>query len=274
MNIVTMPDAIQLTLTEIEHQLNIRVLFAVESGSRAWGFESKNSDYDIRGVYLSPLDRYLTILPGADTIESGQINALLPETKTLDLDFSFWDFRKFLALALKSNPAVFEWLASPIVYRDGGDFWKEVREAVMPFFSPKASLYHYISMAKHNYREHMRDGEADNVKLKKYLYICRPLLCARWVDLNGTPPPMAFEELLRTVTFSDDLGNELRLLLERKRNGEELDEGKAIPYLNKWIEDEFPIIRRTAENASVGKGEVGKLDELFDYAATFQESWL
>lgn len=248
----------------IEAHRSIRILFAVESGSRAWGFESRDSDYDVRFVYLSPLDEYLTICPRRDVIEDKDF----PEHSPL-FDYSGWDFRKMLGLISKSNPVVYEWLQSPLIYREES-IWQEVRTISASFFSPKAAMHHYLSMARHNYREHIRDGAASKVKLKKYLYITRPLLCCRWIELNPDkgPPPMPFRDVLHAAQVEKDVESALIELMDRKRAGEELDEGTAVPAINRFIDTELWRLKMVADSMPVGKGDVRVLDELFARFAT------
>lgn len=252
--------AITDQLSEIETRFGVRMLYAIESGSRAWGFESKDSDYDVRFIYVGYPGHYLTVLPKRDVIENHEVKNPDPL-----LDFAGWDFRKFLGLINKSNPVAFEWLNSTIFYRHHPAFEAFVRKGVMPFFSMKAAMHHYLSMARHNYREHMRDGQDPSVRLKKYLYITRPLLCCRWMELNpeSGPPPMAFNEVLYGAAIDDDLRGELLALVERKRAGDELDEGAAIPCINRFIETELWRLRLLADKASVGKGKPADLDALF-----------
>lgn len=249
-------------LDAIQAQHNVTVLFAVESGSRAWGFESKDSDFDCRYVFVRPPNRYLRVFPGRDVIENGDISQSDPL-----LDFSGWDLIKWLQLATKSNPAVFEWLASPLVYHED-ICWGEMRELLRPFYSPRAAAHHYLSMARHNYREHMRDGAAAAVRLKKYLYICRPLLCLRWIEVNGMQPaPMAMSELLVETLPRDPVSAALSVLIDRKRAGEELDEGKPMPELNAFIGAELTRWeangRMLAKSLSEGSGDVALLDQWF-----------
>lgn len=243
-------------------ELGVSPLFAVESGSRAWGFESRDSDFDVRFIYRSALSRYARVTACPDTIESAQFAAGDPL-----LDYVGWDFKKFLQLALKSNPSVFEWLQCDTVYHQV-DEWAEVRRALKPFFSPRAALGHYISMAKHNYREHMRDGQSPTVRLKKYLYITRPLLCARWIEthLARKLPPIRFCELLENDGVGGlEVGVALKELADRKRAGDELDSGEANPCINRWIDAELARLPRVAENAPVGTGDPDSLDRLFGY---------
>src|SRR5215217_6493971 len=117
---------IKPTLAQIEKDRGVKIWFAFESGSRAWGFESTDSDYDVRFIYLSALKEYLTVYPHRDVIENADIASPDPL-----LDFSGWDFRKFLGLVNKSNPVCFEWMQSLIVYHEA-PIWKRVRELVVP----------------------------------------------------------------------------------------------------------------------------------------------
>lgn len=250
---------IKPTIARIEKERAVKIWFAVESGSRAWGFESTDSDYDVRFIYLSPLSDYLTVFPRRDVIENADIAS--PEPL---LDFSGWDFRKFLGLVNKSNPVCFEWMQSSIVYQEAA-IWSRVRKLVVPFFSPKAAMHHYLSMARHNYREHMRDGTSSTVKLKKYLYITRPLLCCRWIERDPTagPPPMPFMDALKAAGVSDELRAAIDLLVERKKAGEELDEGAAVPCINRFIDAELGRLPAVANSMPEARGSVRDLDAFF-----------
>ncbi|MBR0440703.1 MAG: nucleotidyltransferase domain-containing protein, partial [Firmicutes bacterium] len=177
-----MKELILSRLRQIEKDNGVRILLAVESGSRAWGFASSDSDYDVRFIYARPAEDYLRIEEIRDVIEvpiSGE------------LDINGWDLKKTLRLLYRSNPTLFEWFSSPIVYRET-PFAARFREIMNDYFSRKKSLYHYISMAEGNYREFLK---GETVKAKKYFYVLRPVLACRWVLDRGTPPPMLFSDL-------------------------------------------------------------------------------
>lgn len=144
-------------LHEIEQMEKVRILLAVESGSRAWGFASPDSDYDVRFIYIRDKEDYLRLNTMRDVIE-------LPVDEVLDING--WDLQKTLRLLYKSNPTLFEWFSSPIVYIES-DFADLFRRVMNDYFSSKRSLYHYISMAEGNYREYLKGGM---VKAKKYFY--------------------------------------------------------------------------------------------------------
>lgn len=170
-------------LQKIEKTENVRILLAVESGSRAWGCASPDSDYDVRFIYVRNEQDYLRLEKVRDVIE-------LPVDNVLDING--WDLQKTLRLLYKSNPTLFEWFSSPIVYMET-EFADEFRRMMLEYFSGKRSLYHYINMAERNYREYLK---GDMVKAKKYFYVLRPVLACRWILDQGTPPPMLFTELM------------------------------------------------------------------------------
>lgn len=160
----------------IEEMHNVKILYACESGSRAWGFPSKDSDYDVRFIYINHPDWYLSIDDKRDVIEL-PINDLL--------DINGWDIRKALKLFRKSNPPLQEWLLSDIVYYQKYDFINNLRALSSEVFSPISCFYHYLNMARNNYREYL---QGDQVKIKKYFYVLRPVLACKWIEQHNTMP--------------------------------------------------------------------------------------
>ncbi|MBF8149193.1 nucleotidyltransferase domain-containing protein [Winogradskyella sp. F6397] len=169
-------------LSQIEKDKNIEILFAVESGSRAWGFESPDSDYDIRFVYKHKKEWYLNLWEQKDTIE------FMNED---DLDGSGWEFRKALKLLAKSNASFLGWLFSPIVYRADQTFLNEIRILAQNNFNPVSGFYHYHSMSK-GFEETL---DTEEMTLKSFFYAIRTALCANWVYKKGTIPPVLFTDL-------------------------------------------------------------------------------
>ncbi|KQW45316.1 MULTISPECIES: nucleotidyltransferase domain-containing protein [unclassified Roseateles] len=196
-------------LAALERQHQVKVLFACESGSRGWGFASPDSDYDVRFVYINRLPWYLTVEPGRDVIE---------QPISGELDINGWDLRKTLQLLRESNPTLLEWLRSPIVYQQEADWVARLRTLAEEGFSPVRGYHHYVSMARKNLREHLY-GEA--VRYKKYLYVLRPLLAARWIREGRGVPPMRFAELASQILTDSAVLTEVNALLEVKmRAGE------------------------------------------------------
>lgn len=211
-------------LAAIEEKENVRILYAVESGSRAWGFASRNSDYDVRFIYIHKPHWYLSIRDRRDVIECPISN---------DLDISGWDIRKALGLFSKSNPPLLEWLGSPIIYKDAYGLADKLRAMLTTAFQPQRSMYHYLHMARGNYREYLK-GEV--VRLKKYLYVLRPILACLWIEKYGTMPPTEFSKLVRDARLSVTLNAAIDELLARKMSGDELDTAPKVPVLNEFIE--------------------------------------
>ena len=203
-------------LHNLEAKENIKILLAVESGSRAWGFASPDSDYDVRFIYVRPQEEYLRLEKKRDVIE-------LPIEE--ELDINGWDLQKTLRLLHKSNPTLWEWVYSPIIYLET-EFLETCQNEMNAYFSVKRSLYHYLSMAEKNYREYLRK---DDVRMKKYFYVLRPILACRWLLNRKTPPPVLFTELL-AAELPTPLETEFYSLLELKQHSPEV---KIIPRIDK-----------------------------------------
>lgn len=216
-------------LKKIENDYNVRILLAVESGSRAWGFASPDSDYDVRFIYVRKREDYLRLEEVRDVIEL-PING--------ELDINGWDLRKTLRLLYKSNPTLFEWFSSPIVYLET-PFADDFRRIMQDYFSTKKSLYHYISMAESNYWEFLK---GDMVKAKKYFYVLRPILACNWVMEKRTQPPMLFSELME-AELPDRLKEDVKNLLEIKVNSPEIKMIPRMDLLNRFIEDEIDNVK-------------------------------
>lgn len=177
-------------------------MLAVESGSRAWGFASPGSDYDVRFIYVRPREDYLRLDPLRDVIE-------LPINNMLDING--WDLQKTLRLLYKSNPTSFKWFSSPIVYKET-EFADKFRNIMDDYFSSKCSLYHYISMPEDNYREYLK---REMVRAKKYFYVLRTVLACLWIFDKGTALPMLFSERMEEE-LPRDLKDEVHRLLDLK----------------------------------------------------------
>jgi uncharacterized protein len=226
---------IQNRLPQIEKEHSVKILYAVESGSRAWGFESVDSDYDVRFIYTHPKNWYLNILPKRDVIEY-PIND--------EFDYSGWDLRKTLFLLNKSNPVLFEWLKSPIVYYKNDYFYSIMEELSKPYFSPISSIYHYLHMAKLNYKEYL---QTDEVKMKKYFYVLRPIMSCMWIETKEESPPIEFDVLLTQIE-DKALVESINELLAKKKSGVELGMEPKIPIINDFIEEKLLHFERATQS--------------------------
>ena len=236
-----------------EEEHDVRVLLAVESGSRAWGFESPNSDYDARFIYVHRPDWYLSVglEERRDVIEYPIVD---------DIDLNGWDVRKALRLFWKSNPAFVEWIRSPIVYAERGAFAARVRELLPLVYSGASGVHHYRSMAKTNFRGYL---QSDRVPLKKYFYVLRPLLAVRWLERYGTAAPIEFGQLLHLIEGNRALVADIEALLAHKRAAPESGLSSPVPSINAFIESELQRLESFDPPASP-RGEVlPKLDEVF-----------
>lgn len=251
---------IQSQLQRIESQYNVRVLYAVESGSRAWGFASADSDWDVRFIYIHPRDWYLSILDKRDVIEE-----MLPN----DLDVSGWEIRKALRLFSKSNPPFMEWLHSPIVYAEDQEFMPRLRDLVPVYASPEKCYLHYLHMAFGNFKEYLK---GDDVWLKKYLYVLRPVLACLWIERRDAWVPVEFDRLLELIEDQELLAA-IHQLLERKMTGGELDRSPAIPVISEFLASELK--RLEAEKANpIPAPSLEPLNELFRWTLNQSESQL
>ncbi|TXK80025.1 nucleotidyltransferase domain-containing protein [Paenibacillus sp. N3.4] len=251
---------IEIELKRIEQEQGIRILYACESGSRAWGFPSKDSDYDVRFLYIRPTDWYLSIFDKRDVIE-------YPISEQLDING--WDLKKALNLFRKSNPPLLEWLQSPIPYLEQHSITEQIRQLSPLTFSPRSSMYHYLHMAKGNFREYL---QGDYVKIKKYFYVLRPILACQWIEERGSMPPMDFEELVAKILPESKLKQEVYTLLTRKKAGVEFDLEPKIREINEFLERQIAYFEETAKQIPVsGEQQDAALDRLFREA--LREVW-
>jgi predicted nucleotidyltransferase len=245
--------AITQRLVEVEARHGVRVLYAIESGSRAWGFPSPDSDYDVRFIYVHPRDWYLSVNEARDVIEEG--------VDEMDFDVAGWDLRKTLRLFLKANPALWEWLVSPIVYRDVEGVARRLREIAAETYSLKALAHHYLHIARE--KERRQIAAKTTVKAKKYVYALRPLLALDWLRENETLPPMAMPEIMTGVTLPDDVRQAIVGLVEHKAKTPEGAPIDRIPLLDAWMEEAYEISRVYADNAPARHTDREELDAFF-----------
>jgi len=241
-------------MRHIQRENNVTMLYMCESGSRAWGFASPDSDYDVRFVYVRPIRRYLSLTDGRDTIECDH-GKLMGD----DFDASGWDIDKFLRLMRNSNPSAFEWMHSPIVY--GEDYrWDRVKEVSERCLDPRSIAYHYIGMFKKHDERYLT---GDFVTTKKYLYMVRAALAAKWATERLTMPPVSFSELCDGI-LEPDMRSVVDELVALKRENVESDRILRIERLEKWL---LESIEQTMDAAHYmhkrGKLPWDELNDLF-----------
>ena len=219
---------IRTRLQQVEAEHGVRILYACESGSRGWGFESPDSDYDARFVYVHDLPWYLRVVPGRDVIE--------PSSDDL-LDLSGWDLRKALALLQAGNAQLVEWLDSPIIYQADPRFLDRLKGLLPSVHRTDRSFYHYMHMARRNYHQYI-EGR-DRIRLKKYLYVLRPVLAAIWIEQGRGPAPMPFQDLVSGLVTEPPLLGAIEYLLNQKRAGLESEQAPPIPEISAFLDQEF-----------------------------------
>jgi len=257
---MSLTQAIHDAIAQIESTHDVRVLFAAESGSRAWGFASPDSDYDVRFIYVHRPDWYLSIGEPRDVIE-----AMLPG----DLDLSGWDLRKALGLFMRCNLALNEWLGSPIVYQTRGDLADQLRGLMPAGFRAPSGYHHYLHMAKGKYEECVAQ---DPVRLKDVFYVLRPLLACRWIHHSGRQPPTEFARLAEAQWVDSSERQMISALMARKAAANESDRTALDADTRAWFERELETAQSAASairsDASLASSS---LDELL--RATVKSTW-
>ena len=242
-------------LARIERECEVRVLLAVESGSRAWGFASPDSDYDVRFLYVHTRDWYVRVSETRDVIEQ-----MLPG----DLDVSGWELRKGLRLFAKCNLALNEWLGSPIIYAARAGFAAQLRERLPLYFNPIAGTHHYRKMAQTAFAEG-RTG--DRIRIKKLFYVLRPLLACRWIEHTRSQPPTEFAALVTAPWVSADEQSWIAELLQQKAQAVEAQPITLAPERLAAITSELE--RFEAAASGFGPAQGGTLEDLDELLRTW-----
>lgn len=207
---VSMVERIVERLQKMESKYDVKILLAVESGSRAWGFASKDSDYDVRFIYVHRKEWYLTLVGGRDVIEELDPDGVM--------DFAGWDLKKALLLMGKGNCAFAEWLNSPIIYYKDEDFFQSISLLKEEYFRKVSAVNHYYHMAINHDKRYL---EKRGYELKRFMYHLRGILAAKWSALNGTYPPVLFSELVERMIPDEKIKTEINILVALKKEGSE-----------------------------------------------------
>jgi len=220
----TMRRRIEQELHAIEHEHDVRILLAIESGSRAWGFPSPDSDYDVRFIYVQRVEAYLSIELRREVIER-------PVDSVLDING--WDLRKALRLMVHSNAVLFEWLTSPLRYREAEDAPAKIRSLAEETCSLPAFIYHYDRLARRFFEE--VSASHDVIPFKTYCYALRPSLALHWIRHHEQPPPMDLSTLLSRNIVSHEVREAISELIKRKASATEQATCRRIPQLDNFI---------------------------------------
>ncbi|WP_318503501.1 nucleotidyltransferase domain-containing protein [Bacillus sp. T3] len=247
-----MKDTIVENLKKLEQQHDIKVIFAVESGSRSTGIPSQDSDYDVRFIYVHRLEWYLSIDEKRETLE-------VPISDHLDLNG--WELRKSLRLLRKSNPHLFEWLHSGIQYAKVTTFLEKIKSLEQEAFSAKPALFHYLNMAKRNATDFF---QSDIIKTKNYFYVLRPVLACLWIEKYRTFPPVELRDLVTKLIQSAEINQEIETIIERKVAGITETSKAEFQKLKQFLQLELERIEGVANNWSEEKVNLTpQLNKLF-----------
>ncbi|WP_327144711.1 nucleotidyltransferase domain-containing protein [Nocardia sp. NBC_01327] len=215
----------ELARIEREHRVTVRL--AIESGSRAWGFPSPDSDYDCRFVYVGHLDDYLTPWPGRDVIETPLIGLL---------DVNGWDLVKALRLLVRGNAVLIEWVMSPIVYSGDPQFLAELRDLAGAVADRDRVARHYLHLGGRQWR--LFD---ESRSLKKVFYSLRPAMALRWLHEHSDKAvaPMHLPTLLDECELPTEFVESVAELTELKSRTREMGSGGVPAPIAEFIAAEF-----------------------------------
>lgn len=237
-------------LNHIEKEYNMKIILACESGSRAWGFPSMDSDFDVRFIYVKNKEWYLTTGEKRDVIEI-PIDA--------QLDINGWDLRKSLQLMRKSNAPLLEWLSSPIQYCVWPEAFEQLAALSKTAFLPATAGHHYLAMARKSIEKYKN---SDKVRLKTYMYAIRPILCGHWIVQHLTHPPMHMSDLLAEVKDSQHFKDQVIHLIEQKKQHTEKHLVERIDTIETYIDNKLLDLTEQMP-ANSGKPSLETFDDVF-----------
>ncbi len=241
-------EKIKEALKEIANKKRVRILYACETGSRAWGFPSPDSDYDVRFVYMHERDWYLSLSQKKDSIEF----------MSDDLDITGWDLRKCLTLLKKSNAPLIERFNSPVIYQEEESFRTSFNGLIREYYSPTAVFFHHYALAK-KIREEL-EGRPE-LKLKSYFYMIRSLLSCKWISQETAVVPMNIGELMENITLEQKDG--LNDLIRLKSQVDEKYLHRRTPEMDTWINEWFALAEAAEGKLLVNRADIGSLNYFF-----------
>jgi len=248
---------ISSALASLEATHNIRILYACESGSRAWGFPSPDSDYDVRFIYVHLASWYLRLDEGPDTLN-------FPVDDELDL--AGWELRKTLRLLRGSNAALFEWLQSSVVYHEAPGFRAPLAPLLPLAFNLKAGLHHYLGQLRRGVEE---DLVGEEVRLKRLFYALRSALAARWIRERHALPPMEFAPL-RELLPAELQGAVDELLAQKAHSNEKTTVARPTALVT-FLGEEYAAGQAARDGLPVAR--VAALNEALDAVLGQQVAW-
>jgi len=240
-------------LRSIAKQEGIRYLLAVESGSRAWGFPSPDSDFDVRFIYCRSRNEYLSLFPKPDVIERPIVD---------EIDLAGWDIRKALGLLLKHNAVLSEWIDSPIRYLPDDPVVADLAGLCARNFNPRGYARHYASLGQKSYAA-VRSSDG-GVPVKKLFYALRPALAIRALRIDpASRPAMNLQRLVAKCELPLAIEAQIAALVAQKAKTREAG-----------VADELPEITALILNELGRAEEVAERDDREAFAAEAEELFL
>lgn len=218
-------------LRRFEREMGITILYAVEAGSRAWGYSKPDSDYDVRFMYVKPLEKYLSLNPNGDVLEQSTLK---------QLDFVGWDIQKALKLFHGSNPSLMEWLTPENVYLEE-KIIHPLRKLLPKYYSRVKCLHHYYHMAKRNYTAYIQSNGND---IKSMVMTIRPLLACEWIMGSEDFPPNQILTSANEIIRDEEIQYELHQLIKVMQNGKREDTDVRFLGLHHYIEMRLTYIEK------------------------------
>jgi uncharacterized protein len=260
-----MKDHILAVLKQIEEDYDVKIIFASDAGSRALGFSSEESDYDVRFIYIHKPEWYLSIDQHKDVLEVPKHDELSIQVDPR-LDASGWEITKTLRLYRKSNPSMLEWLSSKIVYCNEHGMATKLKSIQHKFFSPKPYISHHLNLVKKNFTSLQKN---EKIKIKLYLYVLRSIMATKWIEKHQSVPPIDFKELLM-VMLDYKVKEEAKKLLVSKQAGEYYINKNLI--INEFVIEEIDRIEKYVKDLnSQAADPTETLNRIF--RETLKEVW-
>lgn len=241
-------------LLQTANREGFQILYACETGSRGWGFASPDSDFDVRYIFVYPQDRYLSVFQPPD-----QFTQML-EVDGEVLDFNGWELGKLLRLLSKSNATPYEWLQSPIIYQEIPGFQEALFQLGAEYLNPRTLVHHYLGICHNS----MRTGiVGEQINIKKYFYVLRPLLAAKWAADRRTVPPMQFRPLLNQLDESMPVRQLVEQLWIAKEQEKEGAYTPLQPDIQLFVTEEMARLRVLADAMESSARNAAPLDQFF-----------
>lgn len=253
-----MIQTIQNKLREIEKDKDIKILFAIESGSRGWGFSSTDSDYDVRFIYTRSLNDYLKINLDDDFLDY-PIND--------ELDINGWDLKKFFKLLYASNATPFEWIQSPIYYTKDACVINEINNILPSFFCQQTLMHHYLGLVK----KKIEQLQVEDIKLKNLFYVVRSLLAAKYSLVKEKYPPMQFDALVFLIE-DEAILNELMMLRDKKKEVTESYTIKISSKLKNYIYNLYVELSSASKVKSKGAFDENLINQTYLNLITYADN--